>query len=173
MNKVPVLLITAAVVLVGVYLFLTQSSKPVTETVSPETPTVTNTSSKVDYSASFAIFTNGTFRIFSASMYHNLSEDAYIGSSSPNIVNVKKAGITWDDFFKTLPMKLSRDCLTTGTGQTFCTGTGGTLKFYLNKTLNQNALERTINNGDQLLVTFGSETQVQIQKQLQQVPMVK
>lgn len=156
--------------IVGFFIF--SSPKPTIESTILPTPTP-QTQETVEAKAAFAIFTNGTFRIFSASMYHNLSEDAYIDSSNPNIVNVKKAGITWNDFFKTLPMKLSRDCLTTGTRQTFCTGTGGTLKFYLNGTKDQNALERTINNGDQLLVTFGSEPEVQIQKQLQQVPMVK
>lgn len=124
----------------------------------------------VDYSASFAIFTNGTFRIFTDAMYHNLSSDVYIESTNPNTVNVKKERITWDDFFKTLPFKLTKECLTTGTGQTFCTGNGGTLRFYLNGIESQNALDQIINSDDKLLVTFGNETEEQIQKQIEQIP---
>lgn len=173
MNKIPVLLIIGVMVLVGAYLFLTQSSKPVIRTISPEIPTVTNTSSKVDYSASFAIFTNGTFRIFSASMYHNLSSDVYIQADNPNIVYVKRNDITWNDFFKTLPFKLTKDCLTTGTKQTFCTNNNGKLKFYINRKENVNALDKIIKNGDQLLVTYGNEKETQIQEQLNQIPNTK
>lgn len=124
----------------------------------------------INKQASFAIFTNGTFRVFTASMYHNLSEDVFIESSNPNIVRVKKAGVTWDDFFKTLPFKLSKDCLTTGTGQTSCTGQNGTLKFYLNGQLEPKTLDKVINQGDKLLISFGNETEPQIQTQLEKIP---
>ena len=40
---------------------------------------------KIDRKASFAIFTNGTFRVFTASMYHNLSQDVYIEANNPNL----------------------------------------------------------------------------------------
>lgn len=124
----------------------------------------------VDYSAGFAIFTNGTFRIFTAAMYHNLSEDIYIQADNPNIVRIKKANTTWDDFFKTLPFKLTKGCLTTGTGQLFCSDNNQKLKFYLNGNLDPDALNRVINPGDQLLVTYGSESDAEIEKQLRQVP---
>jgi len=173
MNKAPVLLVIAVVVLVGIYLLLTQSSKFVTKTTPSESPIVAITSSRVDYSAGFAIFTNGTFRIFTAVMYHNLSKDVYIQADNPNIVYVKKRGITWNDFFKTLPFKLTKDCLTTGTKQTFCTNINERLKFYVNGKEDANALDNQIETGDQLLVTYGNENEAQIQKQLQQIPNIK
>lgn len=168
MNKIPLLLIIGVMVLVGAYLFLTQSSKTVTKTMSPKTST--NDLSKVDYSASFAIFTNGTFRIFTAPMYHNLSNDVYIQADNPNIVYVKKNNITWNDFFKTLPFKLTKECLITGTKQTFCTDINGRLRFYVNGSEDVNALDKYIEKGDKLLVTYGNENEVQIQKQFQQIP---
>jgi len=124
----------------------------------------------VNYSAGFAIFTNGTFRIFTAAMYHNLSEDVFIQADNPNIIRVKKANITWDDFFKTLPFKLTKECLTTGTGQLFCSNNNQKLKFYLNGNLDPDALDRVINPRDQLLVSYGSENAAEIEKQLQKVP---
>lgn len=130
-------------------------------------PTLTSTKNQaVDKIASFAIFTNGTFRIFTASMYHNLSPDVYIEQSNPNIVKIKKDKITWDDFFKTLPFKLTADCLTTGTKETFCTGSNGTLKFYLNGERNENALNQEIKDGDEILVSYGNESDDAIKKQL-------
>ena len=93
------------VVLIGaLYLF---NSKQNNQTGSKSSlPGNTATSENVDFSASFAIYTNGIFRIFTAPMYHTLSADVFIEVSSPNIVNVKKSDITWGDFFKTLPMNL-------------------------------------------------------------------
>lgn len=127
-------------------------------------------SQKVDRNASFAIFTNGTFRVFTASMYHNLSQDVYIEANNPNIVQVKMSGTTWDDFFSTLPFKLTPECLTTGTKETFCTGKSGTLQFYLNGEIDNNALNQEINEGDKLLVTFGTESEEVIKQQINKVP---
>lgn len=118
------------------------------------------------FTASFAIFTNGIFRIFTDPKYHNQSADIYIQSDNPNIVYVKKANLTWDDFFKTLPMKLEKDCLTTGTKQTFCNQGNYTLKFYLNGKKVDNLLTQTIKPNDQALITYGAENEIQINNQL-------
>ncbi|OGC50862.1 hypothetical protein A2716_02400 [candidate division WWE3 bacterium RIFCSPHIGHO2_01_FULL_40_23] len=123
-----------------------------------------------DYKASFAIYTNNTFRIFTASMYHNLSPDVYIKKDNPNIVHVKEAGITWGDFFDTLPLKLTKDCLTTGTGQTFCTGASGALEFYLNGIKNEELLNQEIKTNDKALITFRGSGDADLQKQLQSIP---
>lgn len=108
----------------------------------------------LDITAKFRIITNGTTRIFSDKKYHNQSEDVYISSAEPSIVYVKKEGITWRDFFATLPMKLETDCLTTGTGQVFCTNNNQRLYFYINNVENPNALDETITSNDFLLVEY-------------------
>lgn len=97
----------------------------------------------------------------------------YIQHDNPNIVHIKKIGTTWSDFFKTLPMKLSYDCLTTGTGQTFCSTNNQQLKFYVNGELKPFALDQSIKDGDRLLVSYGSEKDKEIDNQLQQVPTIK
>ncbi|HRN96423.1 MAG TPA: hypothetical protein PLD54_03180, partial [Candidatus Levybacteria bacterium] len=91
------------------------------------------------------------------------------------IIHVKKEGILWNDFFSTLPMGLSATCLTTGTGQTFCSGNttasnSGKLQFILNGTENAVALDQIIQPGDKLLITFGNSTNTQIQQQYNQIP---
>ncbi|MCX6782913.1 MAG: hypothetical protein NTZ20_02880 [Candidatus Levybacteria bacterium] len=164
------------ITLISLFGFIFLSNKQ----TAPESPSPKNNPSMAtsessatpitDIKASFAIFTNGTFRVFTASMYHNLSKDAYIESSNPNIVHVKKARTTWNDFFSTLPFKLTSECLTTGTKETFCTGNRGTLKFYINGEQSNNALSQEINEGDKLLVTFGNESEAQIKKQIDRIP---
>lgn len=165
------------VIITGGLIFFLTKPKNTPPAVSPTPtqstaldPTTVPQEVAADYEASFAIFTHGTFRVFTAAMYHNLSSDVFIRASNPNIVLIKKSGVTWDSFFKTLPFKLTRDCLTTGTGQTFCTGQGGTLKFYLNGVRDNDLLDKTINAGDQALISFGNESDTQIQTQIKQIP---
>ena len=177
MNK-PVVITVLGVLLVGGSILFLNKNKPeeIKNTTPPPvstSPRVVQADKEVDYTAGFAIFTNGTFRIFTSPMYHNQSEEVFIEANNPNIVRVKKAEITWEDFFKTLPFKLTKDCLTTGTGQTFCSDDNGKLRFYLNGKEDPNALDRPISNGDRLLVTYGNENEQQIQEQLKKAPLVK
>ena len=109
---------------------------------------------EANIAAAFEIYTNGAKRIFTDPKYHNLSADVYITAQDPSIIYVKKEAITWDDFFKTLPMNLSKDCLVTGTKQTFCTGENGILRFYINGAENRDTLDLVIQNQDNLTVKF-------------------
>ncbi len=119
--------------------------------------------------ASFAIYTNGTLRIFTDSKYHNQSDEVFINPDLPNQVTVLKSGTTWRDFFTTLPMKLEEDCLTTGTGQTFCNNEKYSLQFYINGVKNQKALDEEIKDNDKLLITYESEDSLEIQKQINSI----
>ena len=147
-----------------------KESSQLQSTSSDQVQSVDKQSFSTNKQASFAIFTNGTFRNFTASMYHNLSNDVFIQKNNPNIVHVKKAGITWSDFFKTLPFSLTKDCLTTGTKEKFCSGVQGTLKFYLNGVRNEDSLSQEIEVGDKLLVTYGTESEGIIKQQLNKIP---
>lgn len=118
-------------------------------------PSVSINNQEVPYTAEFAIYTNGTFRIFTNSMYHELSPDVYIMSQEPNTLHVEKPNITWGDFFGTLPFEVTSECLTTGTGETFCTNDAQTLSFYINGTLNSDALNQVIGPNDRLIINYG------------------
>jgi len=115
-----------------------------------------NQDQDVNFTATFSITTNGTKRIFTDSKYHNRSEDVFLTADDPSIVHVKKSGVTWQNFFDTLPspMKVTKECLYTGTGQTFCNTASQSLKFFLNGQLDQNALDKEIKEGDQFKVEF-------------------
>ncbi len=132
------------------------SSQKVKTTVLPTPITDLRPESYVesDITASFEIFTYGTKRIFSDPKYHNLNSAVFLEASDPNTVNVKSEGITWDDFFKTLPMTLNKECIVTGTKQTFCSGNGKSLKFYINNIEDASALDKTIHQNDNFRVIF-------------------
>jgi hypothetical protein len=127
------------------------------------------TSEVADIRASFGIFTNGDFRSFSASMYHNLSSEVYISSQNPNVVVVRKPGTTWGDFFETMPFELTDSCLTTGLGETFCSSEVSSLKFYLIGERINDLLSAEIDNGDSLVVSFGPSNDNGIGGQIEQV----
>ena len=156
----------AIVLLLIKTLAFNQNAEP-TKTYVSQTPSPTLEVAKiVDYKARFAIYTNGTKRIFTAPMYHNLSKNVYIEASDPSIVHVKKDGVTWMIFFMTLPFKLNKDCLTTGTNETFCATKNATLKFYLNGARNDKLLFEKIKDGDWALISYGVENEEQIKSQL-------
>lgn len=172
-NVLFVVLLLALGIGIG-YLIFNPNPTPVKElNFAKPTPTpfiVTMQKSESEIAASFGIVTNGTFRTFTHSMYHNLTPEVFIESNNPNVVIVKKTGLTWDYFFKTLPFLLNKECLTTGTGQSFCTDEVHQLKFYINGAEVPDALEMPINHGDKLLVVYGDG---EIENYLRQVPTVK
>lgn len=106
------------------------------------------------YTARFEIYTNGTKRVFTSSMYHNQSDYVYIDKPDPSIVNVNKLNVTWHDFFKTLPFTLNKECLITGTKQTFCNNETKKLHFYLNEQETIDALDQVIQENDFLRVEY-------------------
>lgn len=165
MGKTIVAIIIVSLILVSAFVFISNKQKEMTIE-----PTSTQEQNQVvDNTASFAIFTNGTFRVFTAAMYHNLSPDAYIEASNPNIIKISKAGITWGDFFSTLPFKLTNDCLITGTKETFCSNKDEVLKFYLNGERKVQILDEVIEDGDELLITYGNESDEAIELQIQSI----
>lgn len=147
--------VVVVAVILGGFLLLQSQSRQTRESlqhISSPTPALQN--ENVDIKASFTIVTHGLKRNFTASMYHNRSADVFIEASDPSIVHVKKRGIIWNDFFETLPMKLTKQCLTTGTKEIFCTGKNGNLRFYLNGVEERNLLAREIKEGDKVLIEF-------------------
>lgn len=143
-----------AVLVVGFVLFTNRANLPQNMDLPIPTPTPITQDEKVDIHASFTIITGNITRSFKAEKYHNQSPNVYIENPDPTVVHVTKSGITWDDFFKTLPTKLTVDCLITGDGETLCDEKDGTLKFYLNEIENPDLLDKEIKEGDKILIKF-------------------
>lgn len=104
MNKIIliILVVLAAGLAVGYYFGYDHGWERAVDTATSSSPAETS-DEEVDYHASFLIFTNGTKRVFTNPMYHNLSEDVYIEAPNPAIVHVTKAGVTWGDFSPLYP----------------------------------------------------------------------
>lgn len=159
--------------LVGALIFWLVRSNETTEPVAKDSAAtsveVKKSEPEKPYTAKFAIYSNGFYRAFSLPMYHNLSKKAYITAPDTHVVRVDKPGITWDQFFKTLPFELSYECLVAGTGEQFCNNDTNSLKFYINGTRTTDILSKKIQKDDELLVSYGQESPEQIQQQIDSV----
>ena len=157
MKIVSVILVVALLFVGSVVLLrgVLENQKPSpSPTAISTSPSLTPQAEEVNLEASFQIITKGVVRSFKNPKYHFKSPEVYISPDDPSIVHVTRKGVTWDDFFKTLPMKLTKDCLTTGDGETFCTGPTGTLRFYINDIEDKGLLDREIKEGDKALIQF-------------------
>lgn len=131
----------------------TTTSQQNTSVFSPQ-QSVTPPTASIEFTARFEIYTNGTKRTFTNAMYHRQSADIYIENPDPHLIYVKKTGLTWNDFFSTLPFSLKKECLVTGTKQTFCNTETKRLYFYLNGKEDPGALDRLIAPNDMLRVEY-------------------
>lgn len=156
--RLTIILITFAVITILAIFIVTRSPESVNPTLHSPSPTSTAapSSTPVKFSAEFKIITNGLVRNFSSSKYHNQSDDVYINASNPSKIVVESSGVTWSDFFNSLPMKLSKECLTTGDGETLCASESSSLKFYNNDAEVENLLDKEINPGDSILIEYKS-----------------
>ncbi len=169
---IPLGIIVIILLVIGTYFFKSQTK---IRKITPVFKQTISSPTKKDnhYLAGFAIFTNGTFRIFTAPMYHNRSTDVYIQKDNPNVVHVKKEKVRWEDFFATLPMMLTGNCLITGTKETFCTTEKTKLQFYLNEEYTPDLLDKEIKDGDRALITYGSQSAEKIKEEYEKVPNPK
>lgn len=123
--------------------------------------------------AAFLVFSNSTYRPFTNPKYHERRTEVHLNASNPRVIHIHAGGITWRDFFDSMPspMKVSADCLIAGTGEKFCNQGNKILKFYLKgERKDASILSREIKDGDRFLMSYGAENEEQIQKQIEQVP---
>ena len=153
--KIGIVIGIVAIIIAAVVALRPASTSQVSEATATPTSTPASEEPKEPFTATFEIYTNGTKRIFSDSRYHNLSKDVYLTAEDPSIVHVESPGKTWNDFFATLPMQLTKDCIITGTQQTFCSNAERRLRFHINDVEDHNALDKKIVEGDHLRVEYG------------------
>lgn len=149
--------IIVVIVILGIGLSSNQEARVITPGVStlPTPITLDSAPLPVEFEASFEIYTNGTKRIFTDPKYHRQSSEVYLTPENSSRIQVKEVGVTWGDFFKTLPLSLTSDCLVTGTKQTFCTTATQKLHFYINEIEVPDALNKEIKKDDTLKVVYG------------------
>ena len=71
--------------------------------------------------------------------------------------------------FDSLNIGLNQDCITFDDGREFCTNEDYSLKFYINEKKIDDIRDYLIFDGDLILISYGDETQEEIDKQLKKL----
>ncbi len=162
----PILVLVFAVGLLVVHVGAQQTLAQAAQIAQQKLRENTMASAKEPFLARFLIYTNGTKRIFSTRKYYLQWPDAFLRSDGPTIVHVATKGTTWGNFFHSLPLTLTQQCLVISQLQQFCTDSENSLKFYLNGKKISEFLTLEIHDGDRALISYGAENNVDIQDQL-------
>ncbi|QQR55214.1 hypothetical protein IPG41_01475 [Candidatus Peregrinibacteria bacterium] len=124
--------------------------------------------------ADFKVYLNGTAYDFAQEKYMSeegspLSPFAHLHDGDGTVIHKHMSGITLGDFFESIGMKLSETCFTLDNGTTYCNDAENTLKFFVNGKLNKKFDQYEFGDLDRLLLTYGDETEEELQIQVQSV----
>lgn len=125
------------------------------------------------FTAKFLIYTNGTQRILTGKKYILQWPDAFLTNTEPTHVRVARQGVTWNEFFQSIGVQMNSSCLVLSELQQFCENHKSNLKFYLNGKKDPDVLNKEIHDGDLLLVSYGAENKVELDKQIKSVRELK
>lgn len=97
--------------------------------------------------------------------------DPYIHMHDGNgkVVHLHKEGVNLNEFFTSLKITFTKDCFDLDTGVKYCNLGTKTLKMYVNGKENTDFANYVPQDLDRILITYGSETQAQVQKQIDNV----
>jgi len=118
--------------------------------------------------ADFKVYINGEeIKVYQEkNLEKNKFTHMHPGKDEEDVIHVHATGVTLKQFFNTLNIKLSRNCIILEDGKEFCSIKSKTLKYYVNNKLNDEAPDYEINDLDKILISYGDESQAEVQKQL-------
>lgn len=124
--------------------------------------------------ADFKVYLNGTAYDFAQDKYmstadHKLSNFTHLHDGEGDIVHKHMTTITLGDLFQSLGMRFDENCFMTDELTEYCTDGEKTLKFYVNGKENDEFGEYEIRDLDEILISYGNETEEEIQAQLDSV----
>lgn len=124
--------------------------------------------------ADFKVYLNGDVYDFSQDKYmstpeHKLSNFTHLHDGEGEIIHKHMSTITLGDFFESLGMKFTAECFNLEEGVSYCNNSENTLKFFVNGKENRKFDDYELSDLDQILITYGSENDEEIQAQIDSV----
>jgi hypothetical protein len=134
--------------------------------------------------ADFALFIRGQKFDFDKPEFistegNERSDLAHIHEPRSTVVHVHTSGTTWNEFFQTIGFKIAdptlvgtedaTTCLATPDGQQLCNTATEKLRFIVNGVRVDGVAQSFITDLDRVLISYGSETDAQLQAQYAQV----
>ncbi|MBI2148920.1 hypothetical protein HYU23_04520 [Candidatus Woesearchaeota archaeon] len=102
----------------------------------------------------------------SVSSFIHVDSGAPAPEKTGDVIHMHAKGIPLWIFFESLGMKFNNDCLVLDTGEKYCNNKEKSLKFYVNSQSNNQYENYVFNDLDKILISYGDETEEEIQQQL-------
>ena len=106
---------------------------------------------------------------FSATTYQIKSSWIHFEESDGNTVHRHSSGVTLGYLFETLSIGIDEDCYIFADGRQFCTNEDYSLKYFINRNFVDSINDHVIQDGDRILISYGSETEDDLGEQLNEL----
>ena len=108
---------------------------------------------------------------FSVPSYQIKSSWIHFEESDGTTIHRHASGVTLGYLFDSLNIGIDSECYRFPDGRQFCNGQNEdySLKYYINHQIVDNIYDYVVEEGDRILITYGSETPEQIEEQLREL----
>jgi len=120
----------------------------------------------------FRLFINGDAVDFSQPKYQVRSQYVHFENGDGDTIHKHATGVDIGFLFETLGIKFTSECITMDDGTDYCNDGNNTLKFFANDERNEMYNGYVLEDGDKILLSYGSEGQEQIDEQLKAVQIL-
>ena len=118
--------------------------------------------------ADVKVYINGKAIDFSQGKYQLASRFIHFEDGIGDVVHIHATGLTLGHLFKSLGMDFDNNCINFE-GQNYCNNGNNKLRFYVNGQPNNEFSNYIMQDLDKILVSYGSDTDSDIQKQISSV----
>jgi len=119
----------------------------------------------VHYHADVKVYVNGKSIDFSEHKYQLTNDYIHFEEGIGDVIHTHASGLAIGHMFNAVGMKLANNCLVVDKTQ-YCNDGKNTLKFYVNGKPNNEFQNYEIKDLDKYLISYGDESQSEIQEQL-------
>ena len=106
---------------------------------------------------------------FSAPSYQVKSAWIHFESSDGETIHRHASGVTTGYLFENLGITIDSNCFIFSDGRQFCTNEDYSLKYYINHKAVSDINDYVFEDQDRILISYGSESQEQIEQQLEEL----
>lgn len=116
--------------------------------------------------ADFNVYINGKALNFAQFEYMVKAREVHIENMIGDEIHKHATGVTLGHFFKTLGFEFNEKCFIMDNKEEFCNDGNKELKFYVNGQKNEEYGAYEIRDNDKYLISYGAESEEEIQKQI-------
>lgn len=108
---------------------------------------------------------------FSVSAFQIKSPWIHFEGKEGNTIHRHSSGVTLGFLFESMKIKINDQCYVFPDGREFCNDENYSLKFFINKKQVNSINDYVIRQGDRILVSYGAETNKEIEQQLEELDL--